>query len=66
MLLRKVNLSDASLIETELSNAEVEKDWLERLDDWRIDGAEEIQESYNGVDITSEKDEIIRYCLEKK
>ncbi len=60
----RANFSEAIITEAELANANVEKDWFEKLNGWHIGDAKEIQKSYKIV-----LDKVIqdykRYRLEK-
>jgi uncharacterized protein YjbI with pentapeptide repeats len=58
------NFNEAIMSEIELTNTDVDKDWLEKLNNWQITGAEEIQKSYKIIQYETAHGEI-RYHLEK-
>ena len=63
-----VNLSEADLNEADLSNVKLnkavvkEENWLEKLNEWQVTGAKEIQDSYK---VVKEKPGELNYLLEK-
>ena len=52
--LRRTNLTEANFSEVELTNTSVEeKDWLQKLTEWRVTGATEIQATYKMIPDTT-------------
>jgi len=50
----RLDLTEVNLSGAEFSRASIEeKDWMEKLNEWRVTGAKEIQESYRMVDDTT-------------
>jgi len=63
--LKGVDLSHAILTGAELTHAKVDKDWFDKLREWKIDGAKEIRKNYKIVDVTTEKEDTPKFRLEK-
>lgn len=64
--LGKVNLNEAILAGAKLAKTSVEtEDWLEKLNEWRIAGAGEIQAGYRIADDTARRYKESQYCLER-
>lgn len=70
--LKRANLGRANLIETIMTGADIhetsveEKDWLEKLSEWRITGAAEVQQGYIIMDDTTKRYRDSKYLLERK
>jgi len=64
-LLQKIDFSDGILTGAELSTANVEKDWLEKLDAWQATGAKDIQSRYKIADDTSGRHINSKFQLKK-
>ena len=65
-LLRRANFTDAILDGSKLNHADVEKDWLEKLNEWNVIGRKVIQENHRIKDVTPAGQETSIYELIKK
>jgi len=63
--LRRINLSEANLDGTELNRAIVDENWLEKLNEWRLTGVQQVQKNYIMVNDSTDKWKKAIYRLRK-
>jgi uncharacterized protein YjbI with pentapeptide repeats len=60
----RTNFNEAIMMEIILTDTDVDKDWLEKLNGWKVTGAKEIQKNYKIVQYEVAHN-VLRYRLEK-
>lgn len=63
--LRRINLREATSVGATLNKAVVEENWFEKLNEWRLTGAKEIQENFKVVNDSTDKWKKPIYRLKK-